>query len=246
TPLISPIIFEAGKNVGQALAYALTYAYAIGVALGIVTFGRLCRVSATSDTESTPEVGHKRRRYWSVAIAASVIVATATTIVFEDGLNQQHAYWVKLVVRTDSSHPPLLTVRYGNGASEVERFQWQPASQTILSMKRVVASPSNSPIRIDQLIGDGRPVAIGTVVSDGGIRVGNGITLTALNGMLRWPVAARRVSFYVSGSSERVRFYWLDQTKDIKAEPRPQEVSFDLGGNYKGWALLPPQEIDSL
>ncbi len=239
------IIFGApGASLG-AFAFVLAFLYSFGLFFGILTFCRLCRIREMPGLDRTTKPDWQS--YLAVAVTVSAIAATVVVVAGEDRLNNQHAYWMKLLIQTTSSQPPQLAVRYGNAPDEVEYLHWQPVSQAILSFRRLSAMPPSKPIQIDQLVSDGESKKIDDLTVHGGIAYHDVITLAAPDGgMLRWPGIVRRLSFRISGNPERIRAYWLDQVRDIDVGPIPQVVSFNLGGSYQGWALLPPNEIDSL
>lgn len=242
--LLSRTIFGSSQTNPTWIEYLLGYGYSVGLWCGILTLGRLC-VRPEIRPAKIP-AGNGGSQYRAIAMLLSAAVATLAVVSCEDFLNGQRACWVKLTVRTASPDPPELSIRYGASPQEREGFQWQPYGQTVVTLRRAEASVRIPGIHIERLRAGGSPVELSGIRIDGGIQQDGTVTISAPRAMLRWPGGSTTVSFLVSGEPEPVEFYWLDQLRRVRVGPRPQEVSFDLGGTYQGWALLPPQQIGTL
>jgi hypothetical protein len=234
-----------GPPTAGGLQVLLTYLYSTGLWYGTLTFWWLWR--RPEDRLQNCPNGTPGTGYCIVAALLSAGAATLIVAVAENSLNAQHAYWAKVTIRTDALRPPQLAVRYGPAPKEVSSLQWQPYSQTIVTLRRQVSLTLQTPVRVEQIVADDRPVDPGDLAIQGGIHDARVVSIAApYGGMFRWSATAARVSFLVSGGAETVQFFWLDQSRTVQLGPAPQSVSFDIGGRYQGWALLPPQEIDSL
>lgn len=240
--LFSRMIF-GGPEAGWAAALNFWgYLYSVGFWFGVLTLIRLCGESRPWAPPASTRPGVA---YWTVAFAVSLAAATVIVVALRSSIEQKHAFWVKLTVDARVSQPPPFSIRYGKTAEAVAPVQWQPYSRTFVSIRRFAAS--GEPVRIWNVQSDGAPVDPEDIIAQGGIRQGDEITIAAPGGgLLRWPASARHIRFEVAGGPEPVRFYWLDQSKEVQLAAVPQEVSFDLDGTYQGWALLPPQQIESL
>lgn len=241
--LLRPLFGPA--PVGGLQAF-LAYLYSLGSWYAMLTFWWLLR-RPEDRPHGRPAVSTPGKGYW---IAAALLSAGGATLIVagaENSLNAQHAYWAKFTVRTDAPQPPELAIRYGQAPKEIANIQWQPYSQTIVSLRRQAAADVLPPVRIEQVAGDGQPINPDDLVVQGGIRDARAVSIAApYGGMLRWPATATRVSFLVSGGPETVQFFWLDQSRTVHLGPLAQPVTFSLDGRFQGWALLPPQEIDFL
>ena len=226
---------------GGIANHLLGYAYALMLCFGALTLWSFWYW----DDTAPPGSARATRFYWLIAAILSGVAATAAAGALENHLNNQRACWVEVTLRTDAPQPPPLAVQYGPSPAETSKFEWQPYRHTYISLRRLDGR-ANGDIRIENIMADGKPVDMSDIIIQGGIPEGRFLTIAAPEGLLHWPTPARTVSLSVSGSNERIRLGWLDQTQIVEAKPGGQSVLFDLGGAYQGWALLPPQQIDSL
>ena len=243
--VLSPAIFGSPGTNPALFEYLLGYGYSVGLWFGLLTLWWLCR--RPESPLLAPPTKHTGPEYWGIAIGLAAIAATLAVSASADALNHQHAYWARLTVKTTAVQPPQLAVRYGSAPRDFAGVQWQPYRETILTLRLATPSGEGHAVRIEQLLSDGKPVDLAKLYVHRGVAERGGVTLVApTDGMLRWPCAARAVSFLVSGGPGRAEFYWLDQVREVAVGPQPQTVTFGIEGAYQGWALLPPRQIDSL